>query len=212
MALFRNKYRIESSRLPDWDYSSPGYYFVTVCAFSHECIFGEISNNEMHWNANGEIVQGEWEKSFELRRELKLDVFCIMPNHFHAIVRIMDAVSFGDRRDARHASQSAPGLTRQCVSPENANHGVASRTPKSISTLMGGFKSSVTRKINDQRKTKDIPIWQPRFHDHVIRNERELFAIGQYIKFNPTNWDSDRDVIETKIGSQGKQPWFVYLP
>jgi putative transposase len=171
MTLFQNRYRIESARLPNWDYSSPGYYFVTVCAHHHTHLFGDIVNGDMQLNQNGEIVYNEWLKSFEIRKELKQDEFVVMPNHFHAVVRIVGT--------QHHA-------------PQLHNTGVAYRPPKSVSSLIAGFKSTVTKQINELRKTPRAPVWHPRFHDHIIRDDRALFAIRQYIKNNPANWNHER--------------------
>ena len=86
MTLFDNKYRIESARREGWDYADNGYYFVTICTKDREHFFGEIENGEMILNEYGKIVQEEWEKSFEIRKELFCDAFIIMPNHIHGIV------------------------------------------------------------------------------------------------------------------------------
>jgi putative transposase len=77
--------------------------------------------------------------------------------------------------------------------------------------LFAGYKSAVTKRINELRNTPGNPVWQSRFYDHLIRNDRELFAIRQYIRYNPANWDTDRNVIETQETKTGKQPWFVYM-
>jgi putative transposase len=193
MTLFRNKFRIESARLSYWDYSSPGYYFITLCAFDHRCIFGEILNNGMHLNENGEIVRQEWEKSFTLRRELKWDIYCIMPNHFHSIVRIVESDNhLGNKFVETHGHKNdvqivethgrASLLNKLGTQPPS---GVGHRAPKSISSFIAGFKSVATKRINEHRKTPGVPVWQPRFHDHVIRDDRELYAIRQYI--NPSS-------------------------
>ena len=85
---FKNKYRIESHRRPNWDYSSNGLYFLTIVTQHRECNLGEIVNGEMILSDFGKIVENEWFKSFEIRSELLLDEFIIMPNHIHAIVEI----------------------------------------------------------------------------------------------------------------------------
>ena len=89
--LYKNKYRIKSARLQGWNYASGGYYFVTICSFDRNCIFGEIINDKMELNKNGGIVHQEWEKTFEMRPELRRDEYCIMPNHFHAVARIINS-------------------------------------------------------------------------------------------------------------------------
>ena len=217
MSLYRNKYRIESARLRNWDYSSPGYYFVTVCSFDRICLFGDISDKQMQLNQNGIIVYDEWIKSFEIRHELIQDEFMVMPNHFHTIVRIVGpdnpVMTHGHESVLAHGHEQsvlahgheqsvethgraslindAPAQTK--ISPRT---GIAYRTPKSISSLMAGFKSVVTKRINENRQTPRAPVWQPRFHDHIIRDERELFIIRRYIRNNPANWNKDRKVIE----------------
>lgn len=98
MSRFQNKYRIESSRLPGWDYSSPGHYFITVCTHNRINVFGEITHNTMNLNKYGSIVIHEWKKSFGIRRELVADEFIVMPNHFHGIVQLVNPPK---RRDAR---------------------------------------------------------------------------------------------------------------
>ena len=86
MDRFRGKYRIESNRLRGWNYSSDGIYFITIVTAGRECVFGEIQSNQMIYNAFGKIAVAEWHKSFEMRQELFLDEFILMPNHLHAIV------------------------------------------------------------------------------------------------------------------------------
>jgi putative transposase len=152
------------------------------------------------------------EKTFEVRQELNPDEFMIMPNHFHCIVRIVDSGNATNRIDQNvetHGRASLPRTEKPISEP--TKNGVAFRPRKSISSLMAGFKSEVTKRINELRKTPGKPVWQSRFHDHIIRNDRELSAIRQYILYNPANWDSDSDVIETRDAKTGKQPWFVYM-
>ncbi|MDZ7899853.1 MAG: transposase [Arcicella sp.] len=88
MDKFKNKYRIASHRKPNWDYSADALYFLTICTQNRECNLGEIINNEMILSDFGKIVETEWFKSFEIRRELILHEFVIMPNHLHTIVEI----------------------------------------------------------------------------------------------------------------------------
>ena len=86
--LFKNKYRIKSIRLKDWDYSSNGYYYITICTKNRECIFGNVVNGKMGLSQIGEIVQKYW---CEIPRHFKntfLDEYMIMPNHMHGIIII----------------------------------------------------------------------------------------------------------------------------
>ncbi len=86
MDRFKGKYRIESNRLRGWDYSSDGVYFITIVTAGRACVFGEIQSNQMIYNAFGKIAVAEWHKSFDMRQELFLDEFILMPNHLHAII------------------------------------------------------------------------------------------------------------------------------
>ena len=170
MEKFHNKYRIPSTRARFWDYSSDGLYFITICAYNRQMIFGEIENQTMILSAIGEITLQEWNRSFEIRRELFCDAFIIMPNHLHAIVRIVNDVETHGRASLRKYT------------------GIAYRPPKSISSFVAGFKSAATTKINIYRNMPHEPVWQPRFHDRIIRNHEEYLLKKNYIHKNPSKW------------------------
>jgi REP element-mobilizing transposase RayT len=76
-----------SIRLKGFDYSSKGYYFVTICTHNRKCVFGAITDNIMHLNQNGEIVASIW-NSLPNHHSVQLDEFQIMPNHIHFVVGI----------------------------------------------------------------------------------------------------------------------------
>ena len=86
----RSKWRRRSIRLRGYDYSQPGVYFVTLCTHNQEHLFGEVVDGEMRLNELGQVVREEWLRSAEIRREIILDAFVIMPNHLHGIVIITD--------------------------------------------------------------------------------------------------------------------------
>ena len=65
MTLYKNRYRIESARLQGWDYSSPGYYFITITTKNREHLFGKILYGKMVLSEIGKIAKSEWLKSFE---------------------------------------------------------------------------------------------------------------------------------------------------
>ena len=71
-----------------YDYSQEGMYFVTICAHGRECVFGEVVDDHMGLNDCGQIARQEWQNSAEIRNEIKLDAFVVMPNHIHGIVII----------------------------------------------------------------------------------------------------------------------------
>ncbi len=169
MSLYRGKYRIESARLPGWNYAAAGLYFLTICSCRMECIFGNIIQGTMTNSVLGEIVDKELLKSFEIRQELDCISYVIMPNHLHLIVKI------------KNPSQFRPSVP-----------GVSSIQPKSISSFVGGFKSAVTSRIIAKNNNSFTKVWHPRFYDHLIRNSDEFESISNYIINNPTVWNKDR--------------------
>ncbi len=175
---FRNRYRIPSARAAWWDYAAAAAYFITICTAGRAHLFGAVRNGQMVLSRLGEIVREEWEKSFEIRAELVCDIYIIMPNHIHAIVRIVDDENVAVETHGRAS------LRRR--------YGVAYRAPKSISSFVAGFKSAATKRINAYRDTPGAAVWQSRFHDHIIRNRQEYHRIAAYIASNPARWQGDR--------------------
>jgi len=190
MTKFQNKYRNESTRAQWWDYANAGAYFITICTAGREWLFGEILNNEMHLSPIGEMVYQEWNVSFDMRAELFCNTFVIMPNHIHAILRIENGIVVGTHGIVvgthGRASRQTP------TPPMPTNTGVAYRSPKSISSFVAGFKSAATKRINEYRNSPKMPVWQTRFHDHIIRNDAEYQRIYNYIETNIENWEKDK--------------------
>jgi putative transposase len=232
LTFYQNKFRIESARLPRWDYSSPGYYFVTICANDHQCIFGDIADDKMILNGNGKIVSDCIDQIPGHFSRAKTDAWIVMPNHVHGIIQIVVLPNLyknvavgggGSRRDVacRDVACNVSTTTTETVAtpPEpaiptnndeiNKKMAAISPKPQSLSSIIRSFKSAVTNRIHAIGSNGDV--WQPRFHDHIIRNDRELFAIRQYIRNNPSNWTNDRNIIETNTPNTGKQPWVVYM-
>jgi len=174
----RSPQRRRSIRLQGYDYSRAGAYFLTICVQGRECIFGEIVDGEMVLNEYGKIVRDEWIKTGEIRNEIELDEWVVMPNHFHAIVMIPR----GDRPVAPTTATVAP-----------ATMALPGSRPQSIGSLMSGFKSAVTKRINELRNHPGMKLWQRNYYDHIIRNENELNRIRQYIINNPLNWEIDEN-------------------
>ncbi len=176
MSLFRNKYRAESIRLKNWDYSADGYYFITICTKNMKCVLGEIKNGIMGLNEIGIMVYEEWHKTARLRPYIKLDEFIVMPNHVHGII-IIDNPSVETRRSA-----SLHGWETNKFGP---------LIPKSLSSVINYFKGAVTNRCNENGY-KHFQ-WQSRFYDHIIRNGKSLDYIREYIRFNPLKWALDRN-------------------
>jgi putative transposase len=90
MTLFKNKCRVESTRLKDWDYSNNAAYFVTMCAKHMRCYFGKVVDGKIKLSRIGKIVEEEWLRTDKMRDNIVLDEYAIMPNHIHGILMIMN--------------------------------------------------------------------------------------------------------------------------
>ncbi len=146
----------------------------------------------------GKIVLEEWERTNELRSTVLLDAFVVMPNHVHGIVRIEYPPAVGRQRAAPLRPDSA--LFREVqqklgTSRDRISNSSRLVRPGSLGAVVRGFKSAVTKRVNESRNTPSNPVWQKNYHDRVIRNARELNAVREYIVQNPTNWSRD---LETK--------------
>ncbi|MCL4547702.1 MAG: transposase [Bacteroidetes bacterium] len=166
MNLFKNKYRIKSARLAEWDYSNPWWYYVTINTKDHKDFLGKVRNGKMIVNGLGRIAENCWKEIPNHYPASELDYFVVMPNHIHGIIIINSAVETGH----------APSLQRQT---------------RSLSNIIGSFKSGVTKSVHNLGYTKFG--WQPRFYDRIIRNEKELYNIRKYIEQNPLNWELERE-------------------
>lgn len=105
MERFKGKYRIPSTRLPGWDYANAGYYFVTIVTHGRIPYFGEIVAGEMHLSPIGDIVANEWVKTPQIRPNVQLDEWVIMPNHLHAILVITGTLVETPRRGVSTATR-----------------------------------------------------------------------------------------------------------
>jgi len=189
MNKFKQKYRIKSMRLPSWDYRSNGYYFVTICTKNKLEWFGNVVNTEespcLALSFIGKTAQNCWEDTSMHFPFVKLDAFVVMPNHVHWIV-IIAKTDFVQNNGAFVETLHATSLhnTKQ----------MSSISPKSgsLSTIIRSYKSSVTKIA---RKIQPDFSWQPRFYEHIIRNEQSLNYIRNYILFNPEKWEDDKENI-----------------
>jgi putative transposase len=163
----------KSPRLKDYDYAQPGSYFVTIRTFHGQPLFGEVRNAEMDLSGLGQIAEEDWNAIPTHYDNVALGVHQVMPNHIHGIITIN-----GPRRDT--ATRVPPGRI------------FGKPIPNSLSTIVGSFKSGVTRRIHDAGLSAEPHIWQSRFFDRIIRDDRSHFFVEQYIVLNPLIWEYDR--------------------
>jgi putative transposase len=157
---FKNKYRIESARLRPWDYSSPGWYFVTVCTKQMKPYFGRIDQGFPILSELGQTAYQYWSEIPQHHHNTKIDEFIVMPNHIHGIIIIVETL---------HAT-SLPPSTMSSISPLQGSLGVIVRS----------YKSAVTR----WARSNGLPdfAWQLCFYDHIIRNDDSLSRIRTIYK------------------------------
>lgn len=139
-------------------------------------MFGEIVNGGMVLNDFGKIAFHELHKTSEIRKNMKIDYFVIMPNHLHAIVVIDNPIVVG-----AYCNMPLRDEQNKCQSPSN-----------NLGSMVCGYKSTLTKQINELRKTPQQRIWQRNYHEHIIRNEKSLKMIREYILNNPQKWENDK--------------------
>jgi putative transposase len=184
MTFDRHKHHRRSIRLRGYDYSSVGAYFVTVCAYDRECLFGTVEGGRVRLNDYGLVARREWLRSAAHRPEIELEAFVVMPNHVHGIVIITDNEPVGAQRVAPPGRVGAENVGAEHVPPLH-------RTSGSLGSFVAGFKMAVTKRINEMREAPGAPVWQRNYYERIIRDDDEAMAIRAYIYENPRRWPED---------------------
>ena len=185
---YQNKYRIPSARLKNWDYGSNGAYFITICTQNREHFFGDFMDSEFITSEIGMLAEKYWMEIPQHFPYIELGNFVVMPNHVHGILIIDKNVK---TLQCNVSENESPVQTLHCNVSTNKNEQMANISPKSgtISTILRSYKSVVTK---NSRFIHAEFGWQPRFHDHIIRNAPEWERIQTYIENNPMNWKEDK--------------------
>ncbi len=189
---FKNKYRISSARLSNWDYSSDAAYFITICTANREHYLGTIINAKMQLSPIGEFAYKCWKEIPPHFPHFYLDECVVMPNHVHGIVMIEKTYIDNNSLLAVVETGHALSLRKTAVEndPEKPKHPrYRNQGKNTISAMVGSFKSAVTKFCNENKLQFG---WQTRFHDHVIRDADEFYLIRNYIINNPRNWITDK--------------------
>jgi REP element-mobilizing transposase RayT len=156
-----------SIRLKEYDYSQAGAYFVTLCTKNRKFILGDTIDGIMQLNNSGLIIAETWQWLSEQYPYVELDTCVVMPNHFHAIILILD--------DRRGGSRTAPTMR------------------KPLGRLIGAFKTVSTKQINALRGAPGQLVWQRNYYEHVICNEIDPEETREYIQNNPLKWLEDEN-------------------
>jgi len=183
-----DKHRRRSIRLQGYDYTLPGAYFVTIVTHGRELLF---EDTVLH-----RVVETFWQRIPGHTPHVELDEWVVMPNHLHGIIIITDPV--GATHSPSDPSMKRPPGPATEIQSEKDQRGNASPpptgpSPGSLGAIIGNFKSVTTRRINRVRHSPGLRVWQRNYYERIIRNERELNAIRQYIHDNPSRWADDEE-------------------
>ena len=181
MSLFRDKYRIESTRLKTWDYSWPWWYYITIVVKDRRGIFAEVVESSLEYSPLGAAVESCWRRIPEHHKGVELDEYVIMPNHLHGIVILGE--------DCRDVQLNVSTKDRKV--PEQNPFSSISPKKGSLSVVIRTFKAAVTTWARANGHSDFA--WQERFYDHIIRNDKDLHRIRQYIANNPLKWALDEE-------------------
>ena len=148
---------------------------MTICCHERRPLFGEVVGDEMHLNDVGRLVHEEWRKTGAMRASIELHEFVVMPNHIHGIIEIVGA---------------------RCTRPSFAPDGLPDQTGRvqrapTVGDVVRGYKSAVTKRVNQLRSLSNSPVWQRNYHEHIIRDEEAYLKIADYVQTNPQRWAED---------------------
>ena len=180
------------NRWNKWDYSNGGYYFVTICTENREELFGIIEDGEMQLNKIGYIANNKWQEIKNHYGNIILDEYIVMPNHIHGIIRINNKRIVGiEGMEKRNINVGTADVgTAQCAvrTENNKRYGLLSKIIKS-------FKEAVSKEIKKEFIGCNFG-WHRSFYDRIVRDEKGLENIREYIRNNPGMWGRDRNNLE----------------
>ena len=215
--------RSESIRLKGYDYSQPGAYFVTICSYNRIPIFGHVVDGEMHLNEYGKVVDEFWDNVALHFPNVEIDVSVVMPNHVHAVIVIKDTgegtsplqknrptlgqKDAGEGTSPLQKNRSTLGQKDkgEGTSPLQGNRPVLGQRDKGEGTsplqknkptlgqIVAYYKYQTIKLIKQMGVRHDKPVWQKDYYDHIIRNEDDLNEVRQYVLYNSSKWEMDKN-------------------
>lgn len=210
---FRNKYRVPSARLQNWNYGANGAYFITICTKEMQHFFGEVVDKKMNLNSAGVLAEEYWIEILKQFPYVELGNFQVMPNHTHGIL-IIDK-SIVATVETQFIASNLDGIIEDGIiegeyikddADSSETRLIASVTPKKVGN--GGFAGENNPMLTDNisriirwykgrctfeiRKINPNFGWHSRFHDHIIRNSESFERIQNYIEENPSRWEEDK--------------------
>lgn len=167
----KKKFRRRSIRLPEYDYSKPNAYFITICSYNKKQIFGKVSNSKIMLSKIGKIAEKYLIEIPNHFNDVFIDEYVIMPDHIHLIISIVGVQNFEPQRNEYQKI-----------------------IPKSIGSIIRAYKASVTTRCRTEGYKRNI--WQRNYFEHIIRNDEDHFRIREYIQNNHLRWELDEEIPE----------------
>ena len=209
------KHHRKSIRLKGYDYASKGMYYITLCVNARLCLFGDVVNEEMQLNDAGKMVDQIWREIPDHYPGTDIDEHTVMPNHLHGIIILNDTLvgappcgrpemnaEIGNQEQIQ-AQGPAHQEQGQAQGPAHQEQGQAqgpapTGTRLKLGDVVGKFESYTMHLYiqgvrNKGWKPFHKKLWQRNYYDHIIRNEKELNRIRDYIINNPLKWEFDRE-------------------
>jgi putative transposase len=222
MEKFKGKYRVESTRLKGYDYSSEGHYFITICANEMQHFFGRIINGEMHLSEIGKLAEKFWLEIPNHFPNAILNEFIIMPNHIHGIITLKERVQTSHCDVSKDNTLTDKTAQSQWKISNNNNHTETAQSQWNISNnsnhtetarrdVSAGYGQNMAairpkpgslpviirsyKSVVSKHARKINPDfkWLERYYDRIIRDNREFQNVQNYIRNNPKNWRKDQE-------------------
>lgn len=163
-----------SIRLPDYDYTFPAAYFVTLLAWQCRPVFGQVIDHTVQLSKTGVLAQREWLRLGQRFGHVELDEFVVMPDHVHGILLLTDVKDSSSETNPADEPSAQPHVE-----------------PGSLGAIVRAYKSTVARLVNFNRFSDGGPLWQRNYYERVVDDERDLEQIREYIRSNPMNWPKE---------------------
>ena len=201
MKFDMEKHHRRSIRLREYDYSHAGVYFVTICVKNRECLFGEIIDGVIHSNEACDMIVAEWSDLLNRFSNIDLDEFVVMPNHLHGLL-----VLFGRGESCIRPDKN---ITIEEGDHKDRPYGTLS---ESIGRVIQAFKSITTHRYIEGVTAGWPPfpgkLWQRNYYERIVRNEKELDKIREYIVNNPGKWAEDVEN-PNAVNVDNIDPWLL---